>query len=90
MMLSRHLKSSSLTNYLRLKGRIMQQRNEWNQLLENLGDDDLAVIMDCSESYECKYNREVQGMHLRGSHKKFLCVLAECVERCRSVILHGF
>jgi len=62
---------NSLPDYLKHIGRVRHQYRQMKRLKDNLSEHDLAIHIDYSENYDCKYHREVASCHF-GANKRQL------------------
>lgn len=77
-------------------GRIQHQRDHWKKLKEKMSSEDLLILADWSEKYQCKYHIEVQSTHFGGSHEEIslhtgmvtkhdgyetFCTISECTKQ---------
>lgn len=56
-----------LDEYYRHERNILHQYKALRELKENLNDKEVAILMDFSENYCTKYNKEIQAYHFGGS-----------------------
>lgn len=56
-----------LDEYYRHERNILHQYKALKELKENLNDNEVAILMDFSENYCTKYNKEIQAYHFGGS-----------------------
>jgi len=71
-------------------GRIIHQRDAWKTLESSLTEEDVMLEIDWSENWNCKYSREIQGIHFGASHQQLALHtgFAESKDLESRIILH--